>query len=149
MYRLKGSNKDQDIMVSTKKYFLYIIFLVSPISLTLYAQNTAENPTKATVSECGLTLANNNQNNTNNAVVENGKSSNLNQSIVGMSTPKDGLTIAAESNTVSNDCDENSTLAATSIIAKEVIENYKYDFSETVIDILFFERIDLARTRTI
>ncbi|MEN2486506.1 hypothetical protein AAYQ05_01795 [Flavobacterium sp. B11] len=135
-------------MVSTKKYFLYIIFLVSPISLTLYAQNTAENPTKAAVSECGLILSSNNQN-SNNAVVENGKSSNLNQSIVGMSTPKDGLTIAAESNTLSNDCEENSTLAATSILAKEVIENYKYDFSETFIDILFFERIDLARTRTI
>ncbi|WP_238989979.1 hypothetical protein [Flavobacterium sharifuzzamanii] len=135
-------------MVSTKKYLIYIIFLVSPISLTLYAQNTAENPTKAAVSACGLTLANNNQNNNNNAVV-NGKLSNLNQSIVGMSTPKDSLTIAAESNTVSSDCEENSTLAATSIIAKEVIENYKYDFSETFIDILFFERIDLARTRTI
>ncbi|WP_281634341.1 hypothetical protein [Flavobacterium luteolum] len=136
-------------MVSTKKYFLYIIFLVSPISLTLYAQNTAENPTKAAVSECGLTLACNDQINNNNAVIENGKSSNLNQSIVGMSTPKDSLTIAAESNTVSNDCNENSSFAATSILAKEVIENYKYDFSETFIDILFFERIDLARTRTI
>lgn len=135
-------------MVSTKKYFIYIIFLVSPISLTLYAQNTAENPTKAAVSECGLTLANTNQNN-NTAVVENSNSSNLNQSIVGMSTPKDSLTIAAEPNTVSNGCEENSTIAATSILAKEVIENYKYDFSETVIDILFFERIDLARTRTI
>ncbi|WP_294963824.1 hypothetical protein [uncultured Flavobacterium sp.] len=136
-------------MVSTKKYFLYIIFLVSPISLTLYAQNTAENPTKAAVSECGLTLDCTNQNNNNNAVIESGKSSNLNQSIVGMSTPKDSLTIAAESNTVSNDCEENSSFAATSILAKEVIENYKYDFSETFIDILFFERIDLARTRTI
>lgn len=149
MYRLTGLNKDQDIMVSTKKYFLYIIFLVSPISLTLYAQNTAENPTKAAVSECGLTLDCTNQNNNNNAVIESGKSSNLNQSIVGMSTPKDSLTIAAESNTVSNDCEENSSFAATSILAKEVIENYKYDFSETFIDILFFERIDLARTRTI
>jgi hypothetical protein len=148
MYRLTGQNKDQDIMVSTKKYFIYIIFLVSPISLTLYAQNTAEKPTKAAVSEYGITLADNNQN-SNNVVVENGKSSNLNQSIVGMSTPKDGLTIAAESNTVSNDCEENSSFAATSILAKEVIENYKYDFSETFIDILFFERIDLARTRTI
>ncbi|WP_235830891.1 hypothetical protein [Flavobacterium ustbae] len=135
-------------MVSTKKYFLYIIFLVSPISLTLYAQNTAENPTKAAVSECGLTLACNNQNN-NIAVIENGTKGNLNQSIVGMSAPKDSLTIAAEPNTVSNDCEENSSFAATSIIAKEVIENYKYDFSETFIDILFFERIDLARTRTI
>jgi hypothetical protein len=148
MYRLTGQNKDQNIMVSTKKYFIYIIFLVSPISLTLYAQNTAEKPTKAAVSEYGITLADNNQN-SNNVVVENGKSSNLNQSIVGMSTPKDGLTIAAESNTVSNDCEENSSFAATSILAKEVIENYKYDFSETFIDILFFERIDLARTRTI
>ncbi|MCV2485600.1 hypothetical protein OD917_11735 [Flavobacterium sp. SH_e] len=135
-------------MVSTKKYFLYIIFLVSPVSLTLYAQDTAENPTKAAVSECGLTLANINQND-NSAVVENnGKTSNLNQFIVGMSNPKDSLTIAAESNAVSN-CEENSSFAATSILAKDIIENYKYDFSETFIDILFFERIDLARKRTI
>lgn len=133
-------------MVSTKKYFLYIIFLVSPISLTLYAQNTAEKPTKAAGSACSLTLANNQNNSNNSAVIEN---SNFNQFIVGMSNPKDSLTIAAESNTLSNDCEENSTLAATSVLAKEVIENYKYDFSETFIDILFFERIDLARTRTI
>ena len=145
MYRLTGPNKDQDIMVSTKKYFLYIIFLVSPISLTLYAQNTAEKPTEAADSECVLTMAFNNQNNNTNAVVN----GNFNQFIVGMSTPKDSLTIAAESNTVSNDCEEISSVAATSILAKEVIENYKYDFSETFIDILFFERIDLARTRTI
>lgn len=148
MYRLTGQNKDQDIMVSTKKYFLYIIFLVSPISLTLYAQNTADKPTKAADSECGLTVAICNQNN-NNAVYENSNSSILNQSIVGMSTPKDSLTMAAELNTVSSECKEDSILAATSILAKEVIENYKYDFSETFIDILFFERIDLARTRTI
>jgi len=145
MYRLTGLNKDQNIMVSTKKYFLYIIFLVSPISLTLYAQNTAEKPTEAAGSACGLTLACNNQNNNTNAV-ENG---NFNQFIVGMSTPKDSLTIAAESNNVSDDCEENSAVTATSILAKEVIENYKYDFSETFIDILFYERIDLARTRTI
>ena len=66
-----------------------------------------------------------------------------------MSTPKDSLTIAAESNSVSIECKEDSSLTATSILAKDIIENYKYDFSETFIDILFFERIDLARTRTI
>ncbi|PBJ12754.1 hypothetical protein [Flavobacterium sp. ACN6] len=131
-------------MVSTKKYFLYIIFLVSPISLTLYAQNTAEKPTMAADSACTLTLGNVNQNNTNAAI-----KNSINQFIVGMSNPKDSLTIAAESNTVSNDCQDNSTLTSTSILAKDIIENYKYDFSETFIDILFFERIDLARTRTI
>ncbi|WP_223706450.1 hypothetical protein [Flavobacterium potami] len=135
-------------MVSTKKYFLYIIFLVSPISLTLYAQNTAEKPTKAAGSECNLTIGISNQKSTN-AVVENSNSDKFNQFIVGMSNPKDSLTIAAETNTVSNDCKENTSLTATSILAKDIIENYKYDFSETFIDILFFERIDLARTRTI
>ncbi|WP_289663937.1 hypothetical protein [Flavobacterium panacagri] len=135
-------------MVSTKKYFLYIIFLVSPISLTLYAQNTAGKPTMASGSDSCVTLANN-QNNTNNAVVENSSTDNFNQLIVRMSTPKDSLTIAAESNSVLNDCKEDSSLTATSILAKDIIENYKYDFSETFIDILFFERIDLARTRTI
>ncbi|AXB55884.1 hypothetical protein [Flavobacterium fluviale] len=135
-------------MVSTKKYFLYIIFLVSPISLTLHAQNTAEKPTKAAGSECTLTLGNVNQNNTK-AVIENSSSDKFNQFIVGMSNPKGSLTIAAEPNSVSNECQENSLLTSTSILAKDIIENYKYDFSETFIDILFFERIDLARTRTI
>ncbi|AWK03605.1 hypothetical protein HYN56_04960 [Flavobacterium crocinum] len=136
-------------MVSTKKYFLYIIFLVSPISLTLHAQNTAGKPTMAVCSDSCATLADIDQNKTNNAVVENSSSDNFNQLIVRMSTPKDSLTIAAEPNTVSNDCKEDSSLTATSILAKDIIENYKYDFSETFIDILFFERIDLARTRTI
>jgi len=135
-------------MVSTKKYFLYIIFLVSPISLTLYAQNTADKPTKAADSECSLTYGNVNQNSTN-AAVKNSNSDKFNQFIVGMSNPKDSLTIAADTNTVSNNCNESSSLTATSILAKDIIENYKYDFSETFIDILFFERIDLARTRTI
>ncbi|MNW22519.1 hypothetical protein D3C71_2240380 [compost metagenome] len=66
-----------------------------------------------------------------------------------MSNPKDSLTITAEAKLIATECEKDSTLAATSILAKEVIENYKYDFSETFIDILFFERIDLARTRTI
>lgn len=135
-------------MVSTKKYFLYIIFLVSPISLTLYAQNSAEKPTQAADSACSLTLGNVNQKNTN-AVIENSSSDKFNQFIVGMSNPKDSLTIVAEPNTVSDDCQDNSSLTATSILAKDIIENYKYDFSETFIDILFFERIDLARKRTI
>ncbi|CAM3598973.1 hypothetical protein [Flavobacterium chungbukense] len=135
-------------MVSTKKYFLYIIFLVSPISLTLYAQNTAGKPTQAADSACSLTLGNANQKSTN-AVIENSNSDKFNQFIVGMSNPKDSLTIVAETHTVSNDCKENTSLTATSILAKDIIENYKYDFSETFIDILFFERIDLARTRTI
>ncbi|MBW1658024.1 hypothetical protein [Flavobacterium quisquiliarum] len=136
-------------MVSTKKYFIYIIFLVSPISLTLYAQNTAQKPTTGAGSDSCVALVENNQNNTNNAVIKNSSSDNFNQLIVRMSTPKDSLTIAAESNSVSNECKEDSSLTATSILAKDIIENYKYDFSETFIDILFFERIDLARTRTI
>jgi hypothetical protein len=134
-------------MVSTKKYFLNIIFLVTPI-LTVCAQNTAEKSTKAVSDSC-TTFISVNQNNANNAVIKSSSSDNINQFIVGMSTPKDSLTIVAEPNTVSNDCKEDSSLTATSILAKDIIENYKYDFSETFIDILFFERIDLARTRTI
>lgn len=45
---------------------------------------------------------------------------------------------------------ENSAIIALySVIAKKIIEKYKYDFSDTFIDILFFEDINLARTRTI
>jgi len=54
--------------------------------------------------------------------------------------------------------DLNSTLeytpcsiqtASYSALVKNIVEKYKYDFSETFIDILFFEDIDLARQRTI
>ncbi|MFB9078052.1 hypothetical protein ACFFLS_19005 [Flavobacterium procerum] len=130
-------------MVSTKKYFIYTIFLVSPISLSLYAQNTAEQPTKAAVS-CGASaLCSNQIQKTAGSLIE-----NPNQFIVGPSNPKDSLTIAAEAKTAT-DCQEDSSVVSTSILAKDIIENYKYDFSETFIDILFFERIDLSRTRNI
>ncbi|WP_244248533.1 hypothetical protein [Flavobacterium foetidum] len=131
-------------MVSTKKYFIYTIFLVSPISLSLYAQNTAEQPTKAAVSCNASALCSNQIQTAAGSLIE-----NSNQFIVGQSNPKDSLTIAAEAKTAA-DCQENSSsVVSTSILAKDIIENYKYDFSETFIDILFFERIDLSRTRNI
>ncbi|MDR6760584.1 hypothetical protein J2Y38_000782 [Flavobacterium sp. 2755] len=134
--------------LSTKKY-LYIFFLVSPISLSLYAQSSAiEKPTVSAVSDCKLASIEINQNNES-ADQCVSKLDNSNQLIVGLSTPKDSLTMPADTKDQSSDCEENSLIGSTSILAKDIIENYKYDFSETFIDILFFERIDLARTRTI
>jgi nitrogenase subunit NifH len=79
------------------------------------------------------------------------KLDNSNQFIVGLSIPKDSLSMAADKNDqTTSECEENSVLSASySALAKDIIENYKYDFSETFIDILFFEDIDLARKRTI
>jgi hypothetical protein len=135
--------------LSTKKY-LYIFFLVSPISLSLYAQSSAiEKPTVSAVSDCKLATISINQNNDESADKCISKLDNSNQLIVGLSTPKDSLTMPADVKDQSSECDENSLIGSTSILAKDIIENYKYDFSETFIDILFFERIDLARTRTI
>ncbi|WP_316634814.1 hypothetical protein [uncultured Flavobacterium sp.] len=135
--------------LSTKKYFIYIIFLVSPITLSLYAQSTVEKPTFSTDSNCKS--ASFNVLNQKNDIAENiSKLDNSNQFIVGLSIPKDGSAVVTETNNQSSNCDENSPLTYTySILAKDIIENYKYDFSETFIDILFFERIDLARNRTI
>lgn len=134
--------------LSTKKY-LYIFFLVSPISLSLYAQSSAiEKPTVSAVSDCKLATISINQNNES-ADKCISKLDNSNQLIVGLSTPKDSLTMPADVKDQSSECEENSLIGSTSILAKDIIENYKYDFSETFIDILFFERIDLARTRTI
>ncbi|QSW91367.1 hypothetical protein J0383_11320 [Flavobacterium endoglycinae] len=132
--------------LSTKKYLLPIIFLVAPLSISLYAQSTE----KPTVSGCEMTsTAVVNQNNEL-AVKNSVKLDNSNQFMVGLSIPKDSLTVAAEkSSSTSEECEENTFISSTSILAKDIIENYKYDFSETFIDILFFERIDLARTRTI
>lgn len=39
--------------------------------------------------------------------------------------------------------------ASYSALVRDIVEKYKYDFSETFIEILFFEDIDLARQRTI
>ncbi|MCC9062416.1 hypothetical protein [Flavobacterium piscisymbiosum] len=135
---------------SRKKYFLNIIFLVSPITLSLYAQSSVEKPTISIDTPC-MTASNNQKNDT--ADYTNiSKLDNSNQFIAGLSIPKDSLPIAADLNdqTTSSKCEDNSSLAASySLLAKDIIENYRYDFSETFIDILFFENIDLARKRTI
>ncbi|KQB41277.1 hypothetical protein [Flavobacterium aquidurense] len=133
---------------SRKKYFLYIIFLVSPITLSLYAQSSLERPTASIDAICNLTAATN-QNDSADTIIS--KLDNSNQFIVGPSIPKDGLVMALDTNKEdSSNCEEKPFIAAFySVLAKDIIENYKYDFSETFIDILFFENIDLARKRTI
>jgi hypothetical protein len=132
--------------LSTKKYFIYIIFLVSPVTLSLYAQNSAEKTISA-VSNCPMTASENQKD----IADKISKLDNSNQFLVGLSNPKDSLAKATETkDKTSLKCEENASVTASySILAKDIIENYKYDFSETFIDILFFENIDLARKRTI
>jgi hypothetical protein len=135
-----------------KKYFIYTIFLVSPIALSLHAQSTEANKTVSCSAKCGKTSST--TLNQKNDIADKRISKlddNSNQLIAGLSIPKDSLSIAAETNSQSSTkCQENSLLSGSySVLAKDIIENYKYDFSETFIDILFFENIDLARTRTI
>ena len=135
-----------------KKYLIYTIFLVSPIALSLHAQSTEASKTASFAHKCEkTTLTTLNQNND---IADDRISKledNSNQLIAGLSIPKDSLSMAAETKSqTASDCQENSSLAASySVLAKDIIENYRYDFSETFIDILFFEDIDLARTRTI
>lgn len=132
--------------LSRKKYFIYIIFLVSPITLSLYAQSSIEKPT-VSIESSKMTASNNQKNDTADVI---SILDNSNHFIVGLSNPKDGLTIISETKDQTSKCEENTFItAAYSALAKDIIENYKYDFSETFIDILFFDRIDLARTRTI
>lgn len=137
-------------MAPIKRYFTCIIFLISPVTLCLYAQNTIEKPTVSVVSDCKMTPSTLNQKN-DIADKRISKLDNSNQFIVGLSIPKDSLAMAADvENQTTSGCDENSVIAGSySVLAKDIIENYKYDFSETFIDILFFEDIDLARKRTI
>jgi nitrogenase subunit NifH len=143
-------NKDQNIMAPIKRYFTCIIFLISPVTLSLYAQNKVEEPTFSINSDCGMTSCTLNQKN-DIADKRISKLDNSNQFIAGLSIPKDSLAMAAdEDNQSTSECKENSVIAGSySVLAKDIIENYKYDFSETFIDILFYEDIDLARTRTI
>ncbi|WP_264535632.1 hypothetical protein [Flavobacterium sp. N1736] len=137
-------------MAPIKRYFTRIIFLISPVTLCLYAQSKVEEPTFSIHSDCAMTSCTLNQKN-DIADKRISKLDNSNQFIVGLSTPKDSLTMAADQdNQSTSECEENSVIAGSySVLAKGIIENYKYDFSETFIDILFFEDIDLARTRTI
>jgi hypothetical protein len=138
------------MILSTKKYFLYTIFLVSPMTLSLYAQSTVERPTISTEANCKSDTFNALNQKNDIAVSNSSKLDNSNHCIVGLSIPKDSSAVANEVNSQSSNCEENATITYThSALAKDIIENYKYDFSETFIDILFFERIDLARTRTI
>jgi nitrogenase subunit NifH len=135
--------------LSRKKYFIYIIFLVSPIALSLYAQNSVERPTNSIDSNSNAVACENQIKDTADHISIS-KLDNSNQFIVGPSIPKDGLVMALETKDQTSNCDQNSSISALySVLAKDIIENYKYDFSETFIDILFFENIDLARTRTI
>lgn len=136
--------------LSTKKYFIYIIFLVSPSSLSLYAQSSAINkPIVYAGSQCKFTMLTMTDQNNGLTVIINSKLDNSNQFILRLSTTKDNPTIATEKNDQYSDCKENSFISSTSILTKCIIENYKYDFSKTFIDILFFERIGLVKTRTI
>ncbi len=143
-------NKDQNIMAPIKRYFTCIIFLISPVTLSLYAQSKVEEPTFSINSDCGMTSRTLNQKN-DIADKRISKLDNSNQFIAGLSIPKDSLAMATDENNLStSECNENSVIAGSySVLAKDIIENYKYDFSETFIDILFYEDIDLARTRTI
>ncbi|WP_232067262.1 hypothetical protein [Flavobacterium bizetiae] len=124
--------------------------MVSPITLSLYAQSSIEKPTTSIATVCHMTTSNNQNNDTADTKIIS-KLENSNQFIAGLSIPKDSLPIAVDSNDQTTlKCEDNSSLAASySLLAKDIIENYRYDFSETFIDILFFENIDLARKRTI
>jgi hypothetical protein len=134
---------------SIKKY-ISIIFLVSPIALSLHAQSKSETTTVSNDLECTVTAFNSNQKIeiANTACIS--KTDNSNQFIAGLSIPKGSLAMAAGENDQTLECQEESLITGSySVLAKDIIENYKYDFSETFIDILFFENIDLARKRTI
>jgi hypothetical protein len=133
-----------------RKYFIYTIFLVSPISLSLFAQTSIDRA--LSVASNVENLVSENHNST--TVLESvNYLSNSKQLIVGLSIPKGSFTIQAvrtkNLNPTVGTVESLNSIVAYSALAKDIIENYKYDFSETFIDILFFEDIDLARIRTI
>lgn len=135
---------------SIKKYFIYTIFLVSPLSLSLYAQSKIEKPINSTIA---IGQANTLKNNQTTAITPVINLEYSKQFIVELSIPKDSFAVEAvridKTNADVTSEKSSDSLAAYSVLAKDIIENYRYDFSETFIDILFFEDIDLARIRTI
>ncbi|MEZ0129300.1 hypothetical protein AB9T88_05780, partial [Flavobacterium sp. LBUM151] len=111
-------------MAPIKRYFTCIIFLISPVTLSLYAQNTIEKPTFSVVSGSKMTASTLNQKN-DIADKRISKLDNSNQFIVGLSIPKDSLAMAADENNQSTSgCEENSVIAGSySVLAKDIIEN--------------------------
>lgn len=137
-------------MAPIKKYFIYTIFLVSPLSLSLYAQSKIEKPINSTTANGQANALKINQTTAITPVINLEYSK---QFIVELSIPKDSFAVEADGihkeNTDVTSENLSKNIGAYSALAKDIIENYRYDFSETFIDILFFEDIDLARIRTI
>jgi len=137
-------------MAPIKKYFIYTIFLVSPLSLSLYAQSKIEKPINSIIAIVQANALKINQITAITPVINLEYSK---QFIVELSIPKDSFAVEADGidkeNTDVTSENQSKNIGAYSALAKDIIENYRYDFSETFIDILFFEDIDLARIRTI
>jgi hypothetical protein len=135
-----------------KKYFIYTVFLVFPLSISLFAQSKIEKPINSIIAiDQVLTIKNLNQSLAPTPAIN---LDNSKQFIVELSIPKDSFAVVTagidkSKPNVPSDKTSKNIITYYSALAKDIIENYKYDFSETFIDILFFEDIDLARTRTI
>ena len=135
-----------------KKYFIYTVFLVFPLSISLFAQSKIEKPINSIIAiDQVLTIKNLNQSLAPTPAIN---LDNSKQFIVELSIPKDSFAVVTagidkSKSNVPSDKTSKKIITYYSALAKDIIENYKYDFSETFIDILFFEDIDLARIRTI
>lgn len=128
---------------NTKKS--YILFLILAATINLNAQSSVKEVTTIN-SSCQITLLTDNQNNLISDESISKKSHNSIEAIE-LFNPKDSFITAVEKNLKEEDKTKN--IANFSGIAKDILEKFKYDFSETFIDILFYENIDLARIRTI
>jgi len=135
-----------------KKYFIYTVFLVFPLSISLFAQSKIEKPINSIIAiDQVITIKNLNQSLAPTPAIN---LDNSKQFIVELSIPKDSFAVVTagidkSKTNVPSDKTSKNIITYYSALAKDIIENYKYDFSETFIDILFFEDIDLARIRTI
>ena len=135
-----------------KKYFIYTVFLVFPLSISLFAQSKIEKSINSIVAiDQVLAVKNLNQSLAPTPAIN---LDNSKQFIVELSIPKDSFAVVTagidkSKPNVPSDKTSKKIITYYSALAKDIIENYKYDFSETFIDILFFEDIDLARIRTI
>ena len=139
-------------MALNQKRYSYIIFLVSLISFTSNAQNATTKEPTSVDSKCVKNLCELNDQKNSKVTTSVTNLDISNQFIVELSIPKGGFTVDAVENDPCSPVDTNNQTTcktAYSELVRTIIENYKYDFSETFIDILFFKDIDYARKRTI
>lgn len=134
--------------LSVEKYFIILLCFISPAAVRLSAQSLKIKPLSNQQTYTAQTPENELQKHTAAQLSIKTDASCHSQTAEKYITARDaGAAVNLNSILEYTPCSIQT--ASYSALVKNIVEKYKYDFSETFIEILFFENIDLARQRTI